>query len=324
MMINSTLILFYSNMLLGVVLSLSSNNWVMIWMGLELSLMCIIPLMNSSMTTSSECTMKYFIVQSMSSSIFILGVILMMLNYDFYYKMIIMLSMMLKMGVAPFHAWIISLIEGLNYMMMFNLLTIMKIVPMMVIINMNLNLNLIIIYTLIVGAISGLTQNSMSKILTYSSIFNMGFMIYCSNNLSLWFLYFIVYSINLLMISLILMSNNINYLNQFLINKVDLKTKAVIWILMLSSGGMPPLMGFLPKLIVIELSINYNDWVVSLMMITTSLLTMFYYNRLCFLSSLLSSLIMKWKINSLSWLSMNIMIINFLTLPLIILIKYLN
>nr|AYE40945.1 NADH dehydrogenase subunit 2 [Idioscopus sp. 'myrica']WEP24784.1 NADH dehydrogenase subunit 2 [Idioscopus sp. 'myrica'] len=324
MIINSTLILFYSNVLLGVALSLSSNNWVMIWLGLELSLLSIIPMMNDYISISSECTMKYFIVQSMSSSIFILGIILMLLNYNFNFKIIIVLSMMLKMGVAPFHTWIVSIIDGLNYMVMFNLLTVMKIVPMMIIINMNLNLNLIIIFTLIVGSISGLNQNSMRKILTYSSIFNMGFMIYCSSNLSLWILYFVLYSINLLMLSIILMLNNVNYLNQFLINKINLKTKVTIWILMLSSGGMPPMMGFMSKLIVIELSINFNDWMVTLMMILTSLLTMFYYNRLCFIVMLTSSLITKWSINSLSWMNINILIMNLMTFPLIILFKYLN
>nr|WAP91723.1 NADH dehydrogenase subunit 2 [Idiocerini gen. 'Neoamritatus' sp.] len=324
MIINSTSILFYSNMLLGVVLSMSSNNWVMIWVGLELSLMTIIPMMNSYSSISSECTMKYYIVQSMSSAIFILGMILLMINRNYNYKLIIILSMMMKMGVAPFHMWVISIIEGLNYMIMFNMLTIMKIVPMIIINNMNMNLNIIIIFTLFIGSMLGMSQNSMRKILAYSSIFNMGFMIYCSSNLSLWMLYLLLYSINLLMLCIILMMNNINYLNQLMINNINLKTKITIWILMLSMGGMPPMLGFIPKFIVIEIAIMFNDWIIIMVMIITSLLVMFYYNRLCFILSLSSSLITKWKISSLSWLTMNIMIVNFLTFPLIMLMKYLT
>nr|QWZ47655.1 NADH dehydrogenase subunit 2 [Metidiocerus impressifrons] len=324
MFFNSTVILFYSNMLFGVMLSLSSNNWVMLWVGLEVSMMSFIPLMTSNLVISSESAMKYFIIQSMSSSIFILGVVFMLMGVNINYEMIIVLSMCMKMGVSPFHSWVLSMVEGMNYMMMFNMFTTMKIVPMMVMINMNLNLNLIIMLTLIIGSVFGLNQNSIRSLLAYSSIFNMGFMIYSMKNFSLWIMYFMLYSINLFMLIKILNLNNINYLNQLLINKVELKSKLSIWILMLSSGGMPPMMGFMGKLIVIELSLNFNDWIITVVMVMTSLLTMFYYNRVCFTIMSISSLITKWKINNSSWLSINIMIINLLAMPFIILLKYLN
>nr|YP_010610889.1 NADH dehydrogenase subunit 2 [Podulmorinus opacus]WAP91710.1 NADH dehydrogenase subunit 2 [Podulmorinus opacus] len=324
MFMNSTIILFYSNMLLGVMFSLSSNNWMMVWVGLEISLMSFIPLMISNLAVSSECSMKYFIVQSMSSSLFILGVVFMLMGVNINYEMIIVLSMMMKMGVAPFHMWLLSMIEGLNYMILFNMFTVMKIVPMMIIINMNLDLSLIIILTLIVGSVFGLNQNSVRKILAYSSVFNMGFMLYSIKNLSLWLLYFVIYSLNLFMLTWILMLNNVNYLNQLIINKVELKSKISIWVLMLSSGGMPPMMGFMGKLIVIELSILFNDWLISLLMILTSLLVMFYYNRLCFIVMSISSLMTKWKISFIFWLNLNIMVVNLMSLPILILVKYLN
>nr|QKW88768.1 NADH dehydrogenase subunit 2 [Rhytidodus viridiflavus] len=324
MTMNSTMILLYSNMLLGVMLSLSSNNWMMIWVGLEISLMSFIPMMISKLMISSECAMKYFIVQSMSSSIFILGVIFMLMGVNMNYEMIIILSMIMKMGVAPFHSWILSIIEGLDYWMMFNMFTTMKIVPMMIIMNMTMNLNFVIIFTLLVGSVLGLNQNSVRKMLTYSSIFNMGFMMYSIKNLSLWLLYFSLYSINLLMLIMVLNTNNINYFNQLIINKFELKLKLSLWILMLSSGGMPPMMGFLGKLIIIELSINSNDWLITLVMIMTSLLTMFYYNRMCYTTMSMSSLISKWKITSSSWLSLNITIINLMMMPMLILMKYLS
>nr|YP_010610863.1 NADH dehydrogenase subunit 2 [Idiocerus consimilis]WAP91684.1 NADH dehydrogenase subunit 2 [Idiocerus consimilis] len=324
MFMNSTIILFYSNMLLGVMFSLSSNNWMMVWVGLEISLMSFIPLMISNLAVSSECSMKYFIVQSMSSSLFILGVVFMLMGVNINYEIIVVLSMMMKMGVAPFHTWLLSMVEGLNYMILFSMFTVMKIVPMMIVINMNLNLSLVISLTLIVGSVFGLNQNSVRKILAYSSIFNMGFMLYSISNLSLWLLYFVIYSLNLFMLTLILMLNNVNYLNQLIINKVELKSKLSIWILMLSSGGMPPMMGFMGKLIVIELSILFNDWLISLLMILTSLLVMFYYNRLCFIVMSISSLMTKWKVSFIFWLNLNIMVVNIMSLPILILIKYLT
>nr|YP_009525779.1 NADH dehydrogenase subunit 2 [Idioscopus clypealis]AXS67646.1 NADH dehydrogenase subunit 2 [Idioscopus clypealis] len=324
MKINSTIILFYLNMLLGVVLSLSSNNWVMVWMGLEISLMSFIPLMIGDLIISSECAMKYFIIQSMSSSILILGLMLMLMNSKLNFNLIISLSMMIKMGMAPFHTWILSLIEGLSYMMLFNLFTLMKIVPMMITMNMNNNLNYLIMFSLILGSVFGITQNSIRKILSYSSIFNMGFLVYSLSNFSLWFTYFSLYSINLFMFVLILKNNNINYLNQFMINSFDMKFKLCIWALMLSSGGMPPMMGFWAKFIIIELSINMSDWLISMTMIFTSLLTMFYYNRMCYISMCISSLMTKWSMVYLSWLSLNVMVINIIIMPFVIMSKYLN
>nr|YP_009516547.1 NADH dehydrogenase subunit 2 [Populicerus populi]AYE40958.1 NADH dehydrogenase subunit 2 [Populicerus populi] len=324
MMTNSTTILFYSNMLLGVMLSLSSNNWMMVWVGLEISLMSIIPLMISNLSVSSECAMKYFIIQSMSSSIFILGMIFMLMGVSINYEIIITLSMTMKMGVAPFHSWVLSIVEGLNYMVMFNMFTTMKVVPMMIIMNMNLNLNLIIILSLLIGSISGLSQNSVRKVLTYSSVFNMSFMLYSIKNLSLWMMYLCLYSINLFMLITVLMMNNINYMNQLIINKFELSLKLTIWILMLSSGGMPPMMGFMGKLVVIESSIYFNDWLITIIMILTSLLTMFYYNRLSFISMSISSFMVKWKIEYISWLNLNILTINLMIMPFIILLKYLS
>nr|YP_009228430.1 NADH dehydrogenase subunit 2 [Idioscopus nitidulus]AKU47317.1 NADH dehydrogenase subunit 2 [Idioscopus nitidulus] len=324
MKMNSSIILFYSVMLLGVMLSLSSNNWVMIWLGMELSLMSFVPLINNSLMISSESAMKYFIVQSVSSSMFILGMVMMLTKPYFNYEMIIVLSMMMKMGAAPFHTWLLSMIEGLDYAALFILFTFMKIVPMIIIMDMNMSSSLFIMTSLIVGSMFGLTQNSVRKILSYSSIFNMGFMIYSLSNMSLWFLYFSLYSINLLFFTLVLNYNNINYLNQLVLNCYGEKSKLCIWTLMLSSGGMPPMMGFWGKLVIIELSINNSDWLISLIMIFTSLMTMFYYNRLCFISMCISSMMMKWKMSYLSWMNMNIMIINFIAMPFVIISKYLN
>lgn len=286
--------------------------------------MSFIPLIIGGLIISSECTMKYFIVQRIRSSILILGLMLMLLNSQFNYDLIITLSIIIKIGVAPFHTWILSLIEGLRYIMLFNLFTLIKIVPIIITININVNLNLLIIFRLILGSVFGLAQNSIRKILSYSSIFNIGFLIYSLSNFSLWFVYFFLYSINLFIFTLILNNNNINYLNQFMINKFDMKFKLSIWALILSSGGIPPIIGFWAKFIIIEFSISIFDWLISIIMIFTSLLTIFYYNRLCFVSMCISSLTIKWRIIYLSWLNLNVIIINVVVIPFVIISKYLS
>nr|YP_011036475.1 NADH dehydrogenase subunit 2 [Jogocerus viraktamathi]WRK19226.1 NADH dehydrogenase subunit 2 [Jogocerus viraktamathi] len=324
MYLNSTSILFFTSMIMGVIMSLSSNSWIMIWIGMEISLMSFVPTMVSKLKTSSESSMKYFIIQSISSAIFILSVMFTLMGVNVNFTTSIALSMMIKMGAAPFHSWVLSIINGMNYLSIFILITLMKLTPMMIIMNLNQKNNMIIIACLILGSISGLIQNSIYKIMVYSSTFNMGFLIYSCNNFSIWILYFALYSLNLALLFNILNQKKILYLNQFMVNNHDLKLKMSIWILMLSMSGFPPMLGFMSKLIVIELAIKFSDWIMVMIMILGSLITMFYYNRLCFISLFSSNLMVKWNLNSTDNKLIIVTIINCTMLPTALLLKYLN
>nr|YP_009186315.1 NADH dehydrogenase subunit 2 [Teleogryllus oceanicus]ALO71662.1 NADH dehydrogenase subunit 2 [Teleogryllus oceanicus] len=58
--------LFMMMLILGTMISISSNSWPATWMGLEINLLAFIPLMSSkSNMMSTEAAMKYFIVQAM-------------------------------------------------------------------------------------------------------------------------------------------------------------------------------------------------------------------------------------------------------------------
>nr|YP_011017956.1 NADH dehydrogenase subunit 2 [Amritodus flavoscutatus]WQF70187.1 NADH dehydrogenase subunit 2 [Amritodus flavoscutatus] len=322
MILNSTSTLFFMTMMFGIILSLSSSSWLILWIGMEVTIMSFIPLINSKLMISSEASMKYFIIQSMSSSVFMLGVMFMLMGVNMNIEILIGCSMLISMGVAPFHNWVLSMIEGLNYYMLTNMFTTLKLVPLLVLMTLSLKLIYILIYTLAVGSILGLNQNSLRKILSYSSIFNMGFMIFMKDVFSLWLIFMILYSFNLFLLTYIFENNNFNYLNQLVLNNFDYKMSISIWVLLLSSGGIPPMMGFWGKMISIELALFLNEWLVALSMIFMSLLVMFYYNRLCFTSMSLSSLMMKWTFCIKSKLGLIILVTNLFTLPLAMMFKY--
>nr|YP_010610915.1 NADH dehydrogenase subunit 2 [Anatkina vespertinula]WAP91749.1 NADH dehydrogenase subunit 2 [Anatkina vespertinula] len=323
MVMNSTYLLYYSTMIIGVIMCACSNNWIMIWIGLEISLMSFMPVMVSSNLLSSECMMKYFIIQSMSSSILMLGLIFMIMNNNFWNFMLIV-SLILKIGMSPFHNWVLGVIEGLTFNSIFILLSIMKISPLIVFSYVNQVVTIPIILSLVVGATMGLNQNSFRKILGYSSIFNIAFICSCISEISYWIMYMIIYMIMLWCVIYFINDLNIFYLNQIMINEYDLKIKISFWILMASFGGIPPMLGFLSKLIVLEYVVFTNQLVLLFFMIVFSLIVIFYYTRCSYLCIMMSSVMFKWNLISLSTPSLLVIFINLVSVTFLIMFKFLT
>nr|YP_010582896.1 NADH dehydrogenase subunit 2 [Aguriahana juglandis]UGN61316.1 NADH dehydrogenase subunit 2 [Aguriahana juglandis] len=319
-MLNSSKMLFYMTMILGIILSISSNNWITIWCGLEISLVSIIPLMISKLSISSESTMKYFIIQSISSSMLMLGMMIMIMKGDYNYDYMLMAAILIKMGVAPFHNWVLTVIEGLTFSMVIIMLTINKIAPLVLMSYLMTKISMIIILTIAIGAILGLNQNSIKKMIGYSSIFNMGFILSIMKYNLMWIVYLMLYSSLLFMLSLILKAENNKYINQMVFSGM-LNNKMTLWITLLSMGGMPPLVGFSIKYMTMWYMINMKLLLIISMMIMLSLLVMFMYLRMTFLSIMSNSLTNKNKLFNSNEISMWMINFNMLTLPTLFLVK---
>nr|WRK21362.1 NADH dehydrogenase subunit 2 [Xestocephalus sp. 'geminusanulus'] len=315
---NSTKMTFMNTMMIGIMVSTCSNSWMMIWAGLEISLMSFIPLMEKESVLSTESSIKYFIIQSISSSMMILGLIISMKTASW---LLISCSMLIKMGTSPFHMWMISVSEGLSYKNLFIMLTITK-MPPMTIMSYNMTDNPIMsIMSLIIGSMMGLNQTSMRKILTYSSIYNMGFMLMMTKMTTNWILFLMIYSMMLAMTMTMLKMMSISYINQMSINNQKILSKMNMWILMMSMSGLPPSIGFLNKLMVIELMIQKNQLLISITMILTSLIVSFYYTRMMFSSFMFQSMTMKWQTKTNNKMLISMSMASMLMSPAIMTIK---
>nr|UQS80538.1 NADH dehydrogenase subunit 2 [Convexana sp. 1 JW-2022a] len=315
---NSSLILFMNSMILGIMVSLCSNNLITIWIGLEISLLSFMPIMTNKMLLSSESSMKYFIVQGLSSSLLLLGLMTLIMNYYLLGNLFISISLMIKVGVAPFHSWVLSVVEGLSYSCLFILLVFMKLVPLFMMSLMNFSFMLMSLLTMVVGSISGLIQNSIRKLLALSSVYNLGLIISCIYEISIWLIYFFIYSLILFSVLLMLNGLNSNYINQILMMEFDFSKKLIFWLVMLSMGGMPPFLGFFNKLIVIEfLMMNYN-LIVASFLILTALMVIYYYIRLTFISLMFFSSMLKFNLMKISNNSFFIFLMNFMTFPFVL------
>nr|YP_010583052.1 NADH dehydrogenase subunit 2 [Eurhadina exclamationis]UGN61498.1 NADH dehydrogenase subunit 2 [Eurhadina exclamationis] len=320
MKMNSSMMLFTTTMLMGILMSISSNNWIMMWCGLEISLISIIPLMVSKLVASSESTMKYFIMQSVSSTMLMLSMLVMVMSGDYNYNYLMMTALLIKMGVAPFHNWVLTVVEGLDLIMIYMILTINKIAPITLMSYTTKSLMLIILLTVITGSLLGLNQNSVKKMIGYSSIFNMGFVMSVLKYNWMWIMYMFMYSMLLMMLLMLLHKNKILLMNQMTFIEL-LTNKLSMWMVLLSMGGLPPLIGFSIKYMVMLYMISMKMLATMAMMLMTSLIIMFFYLRMTFLGTMNYSMIVMTKMFQLNEMSMLILLINLITLPSIMMMK---
>jgi NADH-ubiquinone oxidoreductase chain 2 len=140
-----------------------------------------------------------------------------------------------------------------------------------------------ILTSVVVGSLGGINQLSLRKILTYSSINHTGWMLIAIiGGRNLWILYFFVYLLLTLTITTIAKAFNISFVNQTITVNSKASVKIMMFSSLLSLGGLPPFIGFLPKWIVIQIIITNNIEFIMTVMVVTSLITLYYYLRICY------------------------------------------
>nr|UPL65972.1 NADH dehydrogenase subunit 2 [Onomaus tenuis] len=300
----SSKLLFFMMMTMSTLMIMSSSNWMNLWIGLEINMMSFIPLMFKPKNNFlSQSGMMYFLIQSMSSIIFLITMLISMyfilnLNKNMLIKLMIMMSMMMKMGMPPFHMWFPEIMSKLKWNMCMLLMTWQKIAPMYIISQMLMNNKItmmIIIISTMMGSIMGLNHTSTRKIMAYSSMNHLGWMTACAVMYKkLWIMYMMLYSMMIIIMCINLNKYNIMFINQFNIKSLTMMEKLSFMIMMLSMGGMPPFMGFLPKWITIEYMMMSKEMFIMIMMTMSSLITLSFYMKMISSISLMMNFSQKW------------------------------
>nr|YP_010561841.1 NADH dehydrogenase subunit 2 [Colossendeis brevirostris]UYX57802.1 NADH dehydrogenase subunit 2 [Colossendeis brevirostris] len=290
-MLNSTKMLYmwFNKMVLTILIFslmivFSSSTWFSMWIGLELNTMSFIPLLliNNSLL-SSESSMKYFLIQAMASNLMIFSSILLMSMNSNMFSFLMVLAMMMKMGVFPFYQWYLSIMNKISWKNIFLIMTIQKFSPLYILYNCltkNYLMWIIIMINSLISVILAFNNMSMKKIMACSSMNHMSWiMSSLVMNISLMMNYMLVYFIILSTLIYLMNFYNINSLNDmFLLNN------SVISFIIMSLMGLPPLSGFIIKWYVIQYLLLNNLMVISLIMILSSLISMYFYLRLTWIS----------------------------------------
>jgi NADH-ubiquinone oxidoreductase chain 2 len=250
---------------------------------------------------SSEASLKYFLTQALASRTLLFSIILFYIFIEFntktyflifFINLIFSSSIIIKRGMAPFHFWFPNVIEGLNWINNFILMTWQKIAPI-VILSFCLNFYffiIIILFSIFFGAIGGLNQTSLRKLIAFSSINHLGWIIRnIINNENIWKIYFLFYSILTITILIIFNNFKIYNLNQiFSILNINKFQKLFFNIPLLSLGGLPPFLGFFPKWLTIEILLINNFYLITFLIINFTLITLYFYIRISYSSFLLN------------------------------------
>nr|ANZ02954.1 NADH dehydrogenase subunit 2 [Trinomys setosus] len=293
----------YTTLIMGTLITLISSHWLLMWVGLEMSMLSIIPiLMNKTNPRSTEAATKYFLTQATASMILLLSIIMTMMHsgqwamFNTNNQIIsttLTLSLIMKLGLAPFHFWVTEVTQGTSLLSGMIMLTWQKIAPLSILIQIYPMTNQPLITTsallsALMGGWGGLNQTQLRKILAYSSIAHMGWMMVVMNyNPSISLLNLTIYIILTISLFTTLYANN-NLTTLSLSHTWSTAPPIIIIILMnlLSLGGLPPLTGFSPKWIIINELIKNNDITTITLMTMMALLNLYFYMRLTYSTTL--------------------------------------
>nr|BCD33910.1 NADH dehydrogenase subunit 2 [Indochinamon kimboiense] len=279
---------FFISLISGVLISISSPSWFSAWVGLELNMLSFIPLITIKMNSYlSESALKYFLIQALGSALFIMSSC-MFLSFFQLSPSLLLASLLLKLGGAPFHFWFPQVMSGLTWFQVMILMTLQKIGPMVLISYLSIYENLIkIIYfsailSAIAGALGGLNMMNLRKMMAFSSINHMSWML-MSIVISdmFWILYFFFYSaISLSIITLFNMFQSFTMSDLMKSSQISSPTNSLLISLNLFSlGGLPPFTGFIPKWMLTQLLIDNNLLIPLIFLFSSALITLYFYLR---------------------------------------------
>nr|YP_009406927.1 NADH dehydrogenase subunit 2 [Typhlatya pearsei]ASA39450.1 NADH dehydrogenase subunit 2 [Typhlatya pearsei] len=290
-------LLFSFTLFMGILIAISSSSWFILWMGLELNLLSFIPILTSSSNRySAESALKYFLIQALGSAS-LLAACPMSLIFPHLSVFIIFTALLLKLGAAPLHFWFPPVMQGISWIQSLVLMTIQKITPiaMMSTLISNFSTSIIMFSSIIsslVGALGGLNQTLTRKIISYSSINHMAWLLAAIMfNERMWLIYFLCYTLISASVVSILHSNQIFHFNQLLtMNLFSKPLKLSLFLSLLSLGGLPPFLGFLPKMMIIQEFLFSQTSIIWLtILLFSALLTLFFYLRISLSSFILAS-----------------------------------
>lgn len=283
---NFPLLIFFKNLIkwiiiITILISISSNHWFIYWIIIEINIIIFIPIIKYNKLENCNSIITYFITQSFSSILFFISASIICINYSYFIEILINISILIKLAIIPFHFWLISIREILDYNSFLIILTFQKIIPLFILFKIKTEISIFVrILSLILRSIIIFNLKMFKKILIFRSISHLSWiiiLIFISRNF--WISYIIVYFLIINSILRFLKKNKIISLNGLIRNKFSINEKIRIIISIISLGGIPPFLGFVIKFISIILIIKYSI-IVIIILILSSLINIYIYIRI--------------------------------------------
>nr|QCT05185.1 NADH dehydrogenase subunit 2 [Microgale parvula]QCT05187.1 NADH dehydrogenase subunit 2 [Microgale parvula]QCT05188.1 NADH dehydrogenase subunit 2 [Microgale parvula]QCT05189.1 NADH dehydrogenase subunit 2 [Microgale parvula]QCT05190.1 NADH dehydrogenase subunit 2 [Microgale parvula] len=313
-------LIIYTTLITGTMTTMVSSHWLLTWMGLEMNMFAIIPLiMKTHSPRSIEAATKYFLIQASASMILLMAASLNFMNSGQWTmtnidsqvaSALLLIALMMKLGMAPFHFWVPEVTQGTQLFTGLIILTWQKLAPLSIMyqITPSLDPNIMLtsaILSILIGGWGGLNQTQLRKIMAYSSIAHMGWMaavlLFNPSLMLLNLLMYIIFTLATFTIMMNCLTSSTSTLSMAWNNFPFLVT--MLLTVLMSMGGLPPLSGFIPKWLIIDELIKNNNIALAMTMATMALLNLYFYMRLIYASSLTlfpssNNIKFKWKIST--------------------------
>nr|WNH37500.1 NADH dehydrogenase subunit 2 [Symphurus ommaspilus] len=294
-----------SSLGLGTTLTFMSSHWLLAWMGLEINTLAMVPLMiRQGHPRATEASTKYFLTQATAASVILFAALCnAWVSAQWSIDQLIhpltstlmLLALSLKIGLAPFHAWLPEVLQGVDLTTGLILSTWQKLAPFCILLQLQPPHPELLIFigtiSIMIGGWAGLNQTQLRKILAYSSIAHLGWMmiiIQFSSRLSL--LALLIYITMTLSVFLTLSMTSTTTISKLTSAWTKSTTIAcLIPLVLLSLGGLPPLTGFIPKWLIINELTKQSLVMVAVISALSALLSLFFYLRLTYAMTLTTS-----------------------------------
>nr|AAT09510.1 NADH dehydrogenase subunit 2 [Scincella lateralis] len=292
-----------SSLALGTMITMSSYHWLLAWLGLELNTLAIIPIIaKQHHPRATEAATKYFLIQAAASATILFSStinawhtgtwdILQLTNQPACIMLTLALSM--KLGLAPLHFWLPEVLQGSTMKTALIISTWQKLAPMTLLFLTHPSLHPTTllsmgVLSILVGGWGGLNQTQTRKIMAYSSIAHIGWMAailtLAPNILILNLMIYLTMTISTFMVLILTSSKTIKDLTTSW--AISPMLAALMLMLLMSLGGLPPLSGFMPKWLILQELTFYSLTMTATVMALFTLLSLFFYLRLSYTTAL--------------------------------------
>nr|YP_009192224.1 NADH dehydrogenase subunit 2 [Centropyge flavicauda]YP_009192237.1 NADH dehydrogenase subunit 2 [Centropyge acanthops]ALP13746.1 NADH dehydrogenase subunit 2 [Centropyge flavicauda]ALP13759.1 NADH dehydrogenase subunit 2 [Centropyge acanthops]WNH20114.1 NADH dehydrogenase subunit 2 [Centropyge fisheri] len=280
----------------GTSLTFISSHWLLAWMGLEISTLAILPLMAQHYhPRATEAATKYFLIQATAAAVLLFASITnawISGHWDIQQTShplpltLATLALALKIGLAPLHSWQPEVLQGLNLTTGMIMATWQKLAPFAILLQIQTpNSSLLIalgILSIFVGGWGGLNQTQLRKVLGYSSIAHLGWMVlvlqYSQPLALLALLLYII--VTYATFTLFNIKNATSVKALFALGAKNPILTTLLPFLLLSLASLPPLTGFLAKLLILKELTKQGLAPTAALAIMGTLLSAFFYVRL--------------------------------------------
>jgi NADH-quinone oxidoreductase subunit N len=311
--------------LLGVMLLISANNMLMIYLGLELVSLSVYALVafDRDNGRGSEAAMKYFVLGSMASGMLLYGMsmiygatgslslpeiaeairtqgsddILLVFGLVF-----VVVGIAFKFGVVPFHMWIPDVYEGAPPAVTLFISSVPKLAAFAMAyrflssglgdlhMHWQSMLASLAVLSIILGNLAAIMQTNIRRMLAYSTISHMGFVMLgllpgTAFGFGSAMYYVIVYglmSVAAFGMIILLSTRGVEAqtLNDFKgLNQRHPFYAAIMGLVMFSMAGVPPMVGFFAKMMVLKAVIEVGLLWLAIIAVVFAVIGAFYYLR---------------------------------------------